>query len=511
MVFEGGDAANPAAQLLRKQLAGAIAKFHAKARQQDELAGQDSSHMHQSLPGGGSMRYVQNGGQETIFVRVPTPPGTPAPAEERPTPPAQPIEPLLAIDILFTPEVFLAADVTSYTQQTIPPTPGPPWWDPSGWSTIYDAGDSFIGLYPGSGAPSFAWVLGPYQGSTGPGVMSGAIDAGDIISFDETDHAQTPLSPFVSYGAPHPLGTAGDWVSAKFYFIPAVLGSGGPTDVKTYTRDQYSFFDVLNVVGVVGDVTDPKGADGARYEATSLGASTDARLKPLTSGSQTIARTLAVSDPEHPGFTGAGFLARPRKSQGPTEEPEPVVFDVYLASINVTKENAYPDAEGATFEADDPSFNYDVFDELRFRIRAREFVLDRPHAVGVSTHTEKKIRHFDAGGYDTPPTIGGPDTVSTSDRAVDWGFAVARGWTDEGNEPADPTVVDDRGASTMGKLLADSGELTKVVTGPQPLGRSLPSAPVWPGDVTAMTKVATITWTPPKTQNDHGHADIAPA
>lgn len=264
------------------------------------------------------------------------------------------------------------------------------------------------------------------------------------------------------------------------------------------SEDFYGYFDVLNIAALR--------VEGAQaYEAISLQSGTDPRLKPLrfVDPATETSRKLEASDEalNEQGFyenlTGAGFAARPRADQQLT------VIDVYLATDHVYKENARPGIftgdPGSVVEIDDPTMTYSPIQGVTYSIRAREFVLDRPVPVRVTTETERRRRQVDFDDFPAEPT----------NRTAVWAFAATQEWSDTGGEPAAPDAVAPSGRSTMGRLLASVGPQTAFDVATTQPDRRFHNAPEWSRPVTEMTKVAEIRWTPPTSAQGHGKATIS--
>jgi hypothetical protein len=566
ITYEGLDAATPEGQRAIHQLQGHISRFHGKARQSVDLSGTSGQHMHGSLPGGGVMRYTYNNGLEELNVRVPVTRGAPAEETlERPEPPVV-VTPMLAIDVLFTNVLFMAGDVYSKTREShtvqqwewVPgdPIPIDPH-DPAVTTLTYNLNDTMsgwngdsIGEDPGehwtstgatiitatdgSDGGSGHVLTNPYRdsvGATGPSLDGFLIRSWQQVEsigpFTGPFGGVTPWSDFLGFApgvttstidAPYRkifvLTSESFWFAGEGGLRPTWIGRlGAPVEVTsdTHVRDQSSFFDVLNVVGLrVED--DPDDPADAPYEAISTQSSADGRLRALSPepAVRTASRALRAAESPPPGYVGEGFLAAPQKP--PTagdDNPPPTTIDVYLSSTNIIKANTYPGPVGATFEADDPSFSYDVKQDIDWNIRVREFVDDAPIIVGVTTTTERRNKHW-TGEPNNEPTTPGDDEDVPSSRTAEWNFAAGSTWTDQHGEPADPSVVTSDGKPTMGKLLRELTGTTEV-TGPVPLGRVMREAPFWSGSVVGMTKIATIVWTPATDPNEQGSALITPA
>lgn len=540
MVFEGVEPGSPAAQLLYHQHQGEISRFQGKARQNREISGQPGSSMQQAMPDGGQMRYTFNGGQETVHVKL-TPGESETTSESTTQQESHHAEPLLAIDIVFEPELFMSGDIYSYTQTSreestwlweegdpIPVDlndpalvhethnlPDNPIGQSFGGPIAYTVGDTFT-LVTGIGmAETFAGPADFAFLSMFPVTRYGfAIETFTELKLTDNGNWFHDSSNFWSSPArTDPPDYKNTWVKVDAYYYyrragvpePTWLGREGPpvtTNEQQNVRDQVSYFDTVNVVGAIGDV------GGDSYEATSVGTSTDKRLVPTTQlgAAVTVGRTVSIGSVP-PGPVGAGFIAKPRKPVDPSDtQPKPTIIDIYIAAENTIKTNTYPGLEESAFEIDDASFSYDIKRDLGFSIRCREFIDGGGgYIVRVAPSFQKRKKHFTAPNHDQEPTIAGPTVDSDAGRDASWKFAADKGWVDAGGAPADPSNA------RMGKLLADSGAIARTVTAHDVPPRTVHTAPSYSGGVAGMTKVATIEWTPPAKEREHGKATITPA
>lgn len=490
----------PATEMALNLLRAPLKRFHIaqQMRVRDSVAGVDVHKAHVDLPGGARAVYTNIHGQERLEVQVST---TLAEEIERRLP-RLPADPRLAIDVIFQPELYVAADVYSHIGEDTP------WNDPSGWNLIrlyydrtqYSTDDMALANHTQvTGPPGWYWLLypfdffWPYDRPKGP--------------FELADLANPERPPGAIYiGRAAPVYTSAQIAIAAIY---QVAGSS-----QQNLRDRVSYFNTVNVVGLVA-------SPGERqYVAVSPGLDpaieADGRLEYLDSTAEvahTVDRALAASDPARYEFTGAGFLARPAAPVTLGSAPAPVVIDVYMASLNIAKQNDFPGTQTATVENDDPSFTYRHEGELAFTIRAREYAVATDVAM-VTVETESRHERFaapelGAGSQPTEPRLGDGsgdfDEYEPGPRTVEWGFAVGADWADQGGAPADPE------APGMGVLLADTGVIAKAVAGPEPVPREITHAPSWGGAVTDMTRVATIEWVPPAYLGATGSVTITPA
>lgn len=555
VIFEGVPAGSQEARNLLLRYQGEIRRFHAAARQSVEISGQPGHAAHRSLPDGGELRYANNYGQETITVRLRAQQKVVKTSREQQQK-VDTFEPVLAVDVLFDNAIYMVGDVTSYTIEDVPGDPGEPA-DPfppeDQWVELFAQDDPPFSpddplpegspLGPGdqpSTEPSHYYrasgvldgMIGPYTVTpTGLSLLTSVDIDGDSVS--ETEFT-------LVYGAPYfdaSSAPSGTHVVVPFgWTVPGASMGTEPTpgyQKSVYVRDTYEMYDILNVVGLRIEATEGE----QMHEAISTGGQVGDRVVRLSGGSASVSvsRELTIEDPD-PRAVGEGFLIRARGPSVSGTPSEDVVIDVYVASVNLSKENAYPDAEGATFEADDPSFEYGLHDSAAWTIRVREFTSGPPASVRVDTFTETRTQHFtapDGGGGPGPdpgggeegggeegggggddivqgpePTIPGPLEVEPGDRTSSWAFAATSSWVDNPvNEPASPTPIEE---NSMGHLLT-SASGTTTVAGPDPLGREIPTAVEWGAGIAGMTKIATIVWTPPERAEEHGTAQIIPA
>lgn len=545
VVFDSVEPGSALAQRLYHEHQAQISQFQSKARQAHILSAQPSSHMVQVLPGGGQMRYSMNNGQEILTVRLNPVEIRRIVEEETERKIVTPLKIQLAVDVLFTPQFQQVAEIFSFTSTPAPtptptPTPAPEdpadWWKQSGWVNIYQNTDpSFFSSYSrGIPPPRYAWVYGIQQGSQGSGLMlttqvkgysavDGPFDpdaqAGAIEPFDGTGEGLPGKSAYISRGIPVGIGSQGRvyWASAALWRIPSLGGGSGgggtgpdpdPEDEEKFARELHSYFDTVNIAALIVTPPDPPPPEipDPPLEALSTGESTDGRLRALTSGSATASRTLSPFDPAPANVVGAGFVVEPLSElqDPPLADPQPIMIDVYVASANITKTNAYPGTKTASYAADDPTFEYDALTSLSCKIQVREFAGDPPGAVGVNVASHKRIERFESDEGSDDPDMLVSDTTPISDRQISWAFAADASWTDNGLEPADPT------APGMGELLAEMSISTDAAT-LSPIPRRIPAAPEWNGPADTMTKIATIEWTPPERLDGTGTAVITPA
>lgn len=523
--------------VVRQQYAealGAINHFYSAARQSLALSGQTIHNMQADIPGG-HVRYTYNNGIELVRVTL-SAPESPTEAPERPED-IHNLDPVLLIDVVFEPAFYLTGDIYSFIPATpdggdLPPHNG----DPSTWTitviTTQSTFETALHAYEEDSLPP-GWVLdsvdfgssttsswdgwlnfkttshsvpglpdspvgsatsGGY-GNTGPPFLSGY--AQDLIYYPAIRvKSHQPVFPFGSAD-----GTFPQRVILTTYVAPGYPPGpgGGPTPgtPQKNKRDKYSYFDAVNVVGLIGS------PDKNPYAAISTGDTTDHRLKPLLTEAAKISVTRAVTpDSVPPGPTGAGFSATPVSPAATTN------IDVYVAAMNTIKSNVFPGLENSTFAADDSGMSYDTKKDLMIRITARELMMgERPYIVRVAPTMSKRTEHFDApsDGAGVPPTTSAGQIDSADGRDHSWSFGAQSGWTDAGGSPADASN------DKMGKLLADSGALSVTGAGPPGPPRKVFDSPDWTYGVPSMTLVARIEWKPPRAPGEHGTATITPA
>lgn len=519
VVLEGTDPGDPAARQLFVELQGQIARFHSKARQSREISEQDQLGMQQALPGGGRMRYQFNSGQETLFVRVN--PQRAATTREETVERKLTTTPVLAIDVLFDPQQFEAGDIYSIEKEltTIPGTPG-------GNNLIYP-GFEYTSTYPPSNYGYEADDRVETSVTVTVAAGGGNLNGYDYSSAAEANDAMhTAFAIMESQPQPQPISSTftmrivsytqrtffGARTTAYFETVSVttkaepVYGDALPTPPRTVEKNRY-FREVrtyLNVLPVVG-----LRVDGPRpYEALSTVKASDARLQSLVEGERTaVSRAIAFDDPAGGRrFYGAGFAAAPRDPVMPGVPPEALEIEVWVGSANVSQSNEPPGTEGAQWGVDSPGMSYATQTASAFTIRAREFSDGGYQIVRVGTDAQGKIERFEEAEVEATLSVDMPMDA----RHIDWRFAAGAGWTDSGQEPAQPEVRTPAGAPTMGSLLAEL-DMAVVVAPARTPARSVPDAPVHEGGVTQLTKVAVIRWTPAEFVGGRGTAEITPA
>lgn len=292
----------------------------------------------------------------------------------------------------------------------------------------------------------------------------------------------------------------------EFYYRP-----DGFRDVNA--EDKVERFDVRNMVAVVAD---PDGKDP--YRVSSPGMETeppnDERLKFLRydEAEFKVTRELDIHDDRgDPGTFGAGFLAD-MKEPTSARYGESMTFHIYVASVNSTAHNAPPGPK-KSLDRESPEVTRDIDAVLRLRIRAREFNGVKPKKAGVQSQINFRTTTVDDDGTKveysdeaTAPTGGGelgPIGGGTPPpEYVEWAFAVGPNWVDAGGEPSDPDAKD------MGALLADSMGKMPTVAGPDDKATRYYTETEWDHEIEHMTKVAELTWKPPKSIGESGSATL---
>lgn len=524
VIINGVSIDSGAARELFPRVKGLVGQFLGAARTRTD--GLEQGHAARKVPGI-DMRYQINQGQEKLVVRID--------AEmvsrllEQPTipEPKRTATPILAVDVLLRTELYEAGDVTSYEDVLITPADpgevGAPFPPQGQWTYFFDPSledrepifSPDNPAQPGQEEPNGTYteesgyflaseVMGPYLTTpAGIGIVGGRVDINGPSVYDGDGPG------VVVYGAPlvDAEGRARFRAEFGWYFPPAPIPRDPTPEVrgKLYQRDVTSRFDTLYAVGLrVGD------PDKGGYEiisGTEEPQEQDNRLKALILSPTLLSaeRAMTVDGEESFNQVGHGFVVRPSR---PDEDK--VVIEVFAASCNIRKFNAYPDGEGSTLEADDPTFSYEPKDPnlALWTVRAREFVDQSPVAVRVQYTTEQEVQHYspeptqpppdESGnlppatpGYDKVPDIPSPPVTSDSPRTPVWHFAALEDWTDPGD--GDPTL--DPSQESLGRLLGEA-EGGTIVTGPDPLERELPDTLNWKQPLAEMTQIARIEWTP---------------
>lgn len=505
VVFDGVEPGSAEAQLLFQQHKGPIGQFHSKARQQRELSEQPIAHMQQAMPDGGRMRYSYNNGQETIHVALEPRPGTPVGTQPQvlELPPTQPS---LAIDVLFDCEPYLAGDIWAYTE-----------------TTVHDPGqDGSPGAYVETYQADFGsgWVQGPFTPEQIMGSLYSKIDTA-IGTADLTMDYTIQLTNTLSYLDNHVTTATHSPASIiqkvfKFTLIDDGFHDWGYRDAPGYGTDHqqgYVTLSVLNYQGgspaipphdtIVRHTTHEQRLLFDQLEYAQVTAVPEGRVTPASAlkVAKTIERELVLPDDAPPGFMGHGFVAQPRRPVVVGQVPDETLLNVYVASFNNGKRNYNPGAIGATFEADDPSFEYYLRQLAKGRIRVREFVDQSPAAVAVHLKANMEVQHLEPAG---PPTY----RPESPDRSVTWHFAAAPDWQDTGHEPANPDAKNPAGASAMGQLLAQV-EIAQLTVGTgledRTIHTTIGDQPV------SLVLIAQVHWKPSERPHTHGTATIVPA
>lgn len=517
MRINGQDSADAAVRQEYARLQGEINQFYSSIRQSIDISGSPGSKVIRKLPNGGQLRYTNNQGLEVIDVQLQI-----VPVEESRQQIVRPelVDAVLAIDVLFEQTAAVAGDVTTYWEDVVSPgdpgSPGAPfptaWVDlfaadplpfspsaPSGpspgWASSVDGSIGPSGYYKATGA--LDGLIGPY--------LTSALGTAMLTSLPGVSGPSISEVPFtLVYGRPIIN------ISAGGTLIDVVMGwtvPGAPIPIdptppdirKYYTRDTYKHLNSLLVAGLQVGVP---GDGGYSTKSVVVRPPDDKRLKALAGGAteRHVTRQVTLTDPE-PNIVGCGFVARRRDSSDPE-----TILDVYAASCNVVKTNSYPDGKNVTIGADDPSFTYTTIGDVRWTVRAREYINAAPVAFGVTIETEQETQHFTAPeieivdeggtrfepGYNVPPTVAEPLATSHSGRSLRREFAALRSWVDVAGD-ADPTDDPSGLDVSLGNKLAElSG--TKTLVGPSPLEREWPTEALWDDAVSQMTKIATIRW-----------------
>lgn len=539
VVFEGVEPGSPEAQRLLAQNQPTIAHFHAKARQARDLSEQPGASMIQQLPDGGRLRYVYNGGQEAIFVRL-NPRDVPQPQ------PRQPVElksnnPVLAVDVLFDPEQFEVGTIYSTEPGTehIPGKPAEEIVVLEGYEYAYSIDASNYGRNAEDYEETivtrtFASTAGnsSYYFYSSLGDAQAGLDAFIAESEAETAADQEYYASLGYYGYISTSTITVRIAGYTFYQLP-VPGFPGYSEYRAYfetlsvstkttpllrlepavpdrdepiTRNFLEKRTYLNVLPVVG-----VRVDGARpYEALSTEPSQDARLRSLLGDERTtVSRQIAFDDPSGgERFYGAGFCATPRDPAMPGMAPAKFDIEVWIGAADVRQFNDSPGAQGDTWGVDSSDMHYEPFTLVEFTIRVREFSDGAYHTIKAAVDAQGKIERYKAPGNGTGSPTELVSTEKPGDaRHVDWWFAANTGWSDGGQEPAQPERRTSDGAIMMGNLLDEAAARADVAKAQVP-ERTVPDKPTHDGEVQQLTKVAVIHWTPAAFIGDKGTAEI---
>lgn len=523
LVFLGVDPGSPESRLLGAQLGGEIRHFQNSARQQ--RGDLPTHHQVKAMPNGrGRMTYSYNQGIETLRVHL-------EPSyqkellekseEERPGR----ADPTLAIDILFTNELWTAYDIYTKISETV--TPGgnypaqPETWDVQVFNTIGPAlapwrNDSFVSNY------KEGIVRVDFYSQKAP-----------VVS--KSDLYEPKLSTKFNFNGPIEFYHVYAWCTydlvgwwgkdseSRVVLLeagdrqPGTPGGTYPPVVnRVYGHEERDYFDVLLPAGA--SVT-PTGPNDEPYEAIALGRTgrrDDARLVPCSElqVSKACARRFTVQPGSVSGggeggsgesesyppladappfWAGQGFLARPVKKQVVGVPVEKTRIDIYIGSSNNSQRNQFP--------ATAHDFSW-VKEQLtgQLKVQVREFADAAPVGVRVDLETDMAKRTYVSPIPNQTPTRQLTSTAgpSTPPHPGTWHFAAGANWTDGGNEPAEPDRKDGSGKDMMGKLLDQ-----KVFDSPwaqklDPVPNVLLHEPTWPGEVAGMLYLCTIEWTPPE-------------
>ena len=199
--------------------------------------------------------------------------------------------------------------------------------------------------------------------------------------------------------------------------------------------------------------------------------------------------------------SGAGFGVRP-------EFPgETVVLDVYVASVNsILIGDFRPDPlPGA--DACDIEFMTDV----SFKIRVREYLNgdDPRYSYDVATPLGPDGWQETYNVPEEPSPVHSYGLRYGNDGGSKFGrLLVDRNWVYDGSDPSNPD------AEGMGKVLDETSVVSRSVSGPVGGARPSNGSPWynfewWNDDISSMTKVAQIKWSPlPDSRKGHGTAEI---
>jgi hypothetical protein len=434
---------------------GAIGQFVQGQRQNAESGVGGFSKTHKDLPGGGRYEYSTNGGQEVVRVKLTQ---TLVHPQRETTEQVQKGTPTLLIDVIFDPELYISGDVFSYQQSGTGSTePGQGYIDfPIAWTQHVIQTHASVEAYyrnhyngsPGVGngeyitdyheirTGQFDGIPFAYNQNGQNGWVEGVNSPGQVPIAESPPRTALRVSDFVYVSISTRRDTTLGFVagsSSAVWLLNIWDAPGGVT--RSNARDQTSYFDFLNVVGLIGD------PDKKPYTAISTGAHDNPKLLALTQAPAgvSIVRAIAPSSVP-PGTIGVGFLAKPTTALHPGGKPGVTVIDVYVASENSIKANTFPGGQDLVFSTDDPSFTYSVKRDLRMRVRVRELINgESPFIVRVAPLTTRRVQHFSAPeqGAVSFPSL--PDTPVDNDagRDASWKFGAQSRWIDNGREPAD--------------------------------------------------------------------------
>lgn len=512
-----------AALALLNRYRGEIAQFQAKARQSRQISGQPSLSMHQILPDGGMLRYSYNSGQETIYIRV-RPRTVTVTTSTTPTT-KQPQSPVLAVDVLFTPHKFLVGEIYRKEVSSVdyPATPPQTTTQLVGSTETLSYPPSDEGRGDADYTEKFVTLYVPgAQGNVVGGGYSSIAAAEAAMNADLYNDYNTELAQkYPGYGGTFTIQISGStyypFFGAPYYYAQFRTISMVPTQgVETITipgtpayteetevvfLEERNYLDMLPVVALRVVGTEP-------YEALSTEPAEDRRLQGLLTGKQAITRQIALEDAAGGArFYGAGFVAMPRFPLKAGIPPDDVNIEVWVGSANIRQYNEMPGEVGSAFGVDDSSMSYEAEDSVRCMVRAREFADGAYEVVQVTTQGQGRIEKFEAPDGGTP-TVSVSVEMLDDARVLDWAFAAAPGWTDSGLEPADPLALTGKGTPGMGKLLDETPDITQPVAAAIVPPRTVPQEPVHAGPAQALTRIATIRWSPSTDGMSPGTAKI---
>lgn len=527
IVLHGAEPGSAESVLLSKQLGGEIRHLLSSARQARLLAESPSQFMTKAMPNGrGRLIYNFNQGIETLHVHLEPTFAKELAVEGKRDQPGR-ADPVLAIDVLFTNEMFTAYDITTLTSETT--TPGgnypavPEVWDVQVLRTL----ESVRTLYPAGAIEELTSERVDFFQQLGAAYNPDHIRPGPNFKFDtngpvEFYHVYAVMKfvddGFHDYG--WGIGGTGVMLIEVGDRQPGTPGGTYPPVVtRFYGREARDYFDVLIPAGAVGDPEPEQGDES--YEAVALGRTgryEDGRLIPASElqVSKACTRAFTAVAPPVPPVTegggndlpqgaeidapsfwaGQGFIARPKKTQIIGVPIEKTVIDIYVGSSNNTQLNDFPGTS--------PRFDF-VKTSLKgpIKVQLREFAAAPPVGIRVDLETDMVQRTYTSPQANQGPTrqLTSTDGPSTPPRPGTWHFAAAPNWVDGGNEPAEPDRKDADGKEMMGKLLDQKtfDEETLTANQIEPVPSALLHEPIWPGDVGGrMRFLCRIEWTPPE-------------
>ena len=525
LVFQGIDPGSPESRLLGARLGGEIRHFQNSARQQ--RGEQPTHHQIKAMPNGrGRMTYSYNQGIETLRVHLEPEYQKQLLSEPEKDRPGR-ADPTLAIDVLFTNELWTAYDIYSITSEVV--TPGGTYPStPERWEVLRDTPPSvYLDEYFGSDAHRYRNIESSTQRVEFYSMIGRPLAF--VSDFSHLDDFYNRSGPVEGYHVWLIItGEMSGWYGWNPFQRVILIGIGDrepgtpggsypPRVDRTYGREERDYFDVL--IPAAAQVAP---AQDEPYEAIALGRTgrrDDARLVPCSelqvskacsrrftaqAGSLPTAGgeggegggggSFPPQSDAPPFWAGQGFLARPVKKQIVGVPVEKTRIDIYIGSSNNSQRNQFPNTP----------HEFDLVKEWlsgQVKVQVREFAEAPPVGVRVDLETDMVKRTYASPGPNMGPSqqVTSTSGPSTPPHVGTWHFAAGPNWVDGGNEPAEPDRKDSDGKDMMGKLLDqklfDLVNLAKL----DPIPNALLHEATWPGEAAGrMTYLCTIEWTPPE-------------